>query len=178
MTDCTDMDLDGLSGRLYELWASGFARRWHMNPAMSQFEDFNCAHQGRCAVLVMTLFPDHSIGLLRAAITHDAPEVRVGDLSRDLKDCGGEVVEQHAALEFRVLAAMGFAQDLSVLDRARLKLVDRLDAYLFVQLRHPVEAKRNGWPLARDWLCWQSRCLDCEAAMSDLLHASLMGDFR
>jgi|TARA_R110002049_G_scaffold45609_9_gene133008 hypothetical protein len=177
MTAAADMGLDGLDGRLFALWMSGFARRWHMNPAMSHIEDFNCGHQGRCAMLVITLFPDHSVELLRAAVTHDAPEVRVGDLSKDMKKCGGEAVEAHAALERRVLTAMGFAEALSSFDRKRLKLVDRLDAFLFVQVRHPAEAGRNGWPEDRAWLVSQSVLLGCGAEVAGALDAALLGDF-
>ncbi len=177
MTGATDMGLDGLDGRLFALWMSGFARRWHMNPAMSHIEDFNCSHQGRCALLVIALFPDHTVELLRAAVTHDAPEVRVGDLSKDLKKCGGEAVDAHAALERRVLGAMGFAEDLSHLDKRRLKLVDRLDAFLFVQVRHPAEAGRNGWPEDRAWLLSESCLLGCSDVVSSTLAAAFAGDF-
>lgn len=178
MTVATGMGLGGLDGRLYALWMSGFARRWHMNPAMSHIEDFNYGHQGRCAMLVIALFPDHSISLLRAAVTHDAPEVRVGDLSKDMKECGGEAVEAHAILERRVLGAMGFAEDLSCFDEKRLKLVDRLDAFLFVQVRYPAEVQRNGWPEDRAWLLSQSKLLGCADVVSATLQAALVGDFR
>lgn len=177
MTEPADMGLDGLDGRLYALWATGFTRRWHMNPAMSRFDDYICGHQGRCAQLVILLFPDHSIELLRAAVTHDAGESRVGDLSRPFKDCGGDLVTLHAALEAKVLKAMGFAQDLSTMNTLRLVLVDHLDAFLFVQLHHPAEADRNGWPEARQSILYAAQLCDCEAAVSDILNASQSGDF-
>lgn len=177
MTSATDMGLDGLDGRLFALWASGFTRRWHMNAAMSCFDDYICGHQGRCAQLVISLYPDHSIELLRAAATHDAGESRVGDLSRPFKECGGDLVALHAALEARVLAAMGFAEDLSRFDVKRLQLVDYLDAFLFVQLRNPAEAGRNGWPEARAWLLWQSEILQCSDEVCLMLAASAVGDF-
>lgn len=177
MTAAVDMGLDGLDGRLFALWASGFTRRWHMNAAMACFDDYICGHQGRCALLVISIYPDHTIELLRAAVTHDAGESRVGDLSRPFKECGGDLVALHAALEYRVLAAMGFAEDLSRLDALRMQFVDYLDAFLFVQLRHPAEAKRNGWPEAHDWLLDQSEYLGCQSAVSSMLADSLLGDF-
>lgn len=177
MTAAADMGLDGLDGRLFALWASGFTRRWHMNAAMSCFDDYICGHQGRCAQLVISLYPDHTIELLRAAATHDAAESRVGDLSRPFKECGGDLVKLHAALESKVLAAMGLAQDLSLFDALRLQLVDYLDAFLFVQLRHPAEAGRNGWPEARAWLMDQSRLMGCGDAVAAVLYDSAVGDF-
>ena len=171
------MGLDGLDDRLFALWATGFTRRWHMNPAMSCFDDYVCSHQGRCAQLVISLFPDHSIELLRAAITHDAGESRVGDLARPFKECGGDLVVLHAALEAKVLRAMGFAEGLSPQDAHRLHLVDCLDAFLFVQLRHPAEVERNGWPEVRDWLLIQLQLLDRFEVVTDMLRASAAGDF-
>lgn len=172
------MGLAGLDRRLFALWASGFTRRWHMNPAMSCFDDYVCGHQGRCGQLVVSLWPDHSIGLLRAAVTHDAAESRVGDWSRPFKECGGDLVALHAALERAVLAAMGFAQDLTRCDAQRLQLVDYLDAFLFVQLRHPAEAARNGWPEAQAWLLVRAAELGCAAQVRGILTASAGGDFR
>lgn len=176
-TDIFDDNLDGLSERLFAVWSSGFVRRWHMNPAMSCFDDYICGHQGRCGQLVISLYPDHNADLLRAAVTHDFGESRVGDLSRPFKECGGDLVAQHAALESRVLTAMGFNKKLSRFDSMRLQLVDYLDAFLFVQLRHPAEAGRNGWPEARDWLVSQSDLLGCGDAVANLLKASSAGDF-
>lgn len=177
MTSHTDMGLEGLGDRLYALWATGFTRRWHMNPAMSCFDDYNCGHQGRCAQMVITLFPDHSIQLLRAAVTHDAAESRVGDLARPFKDCGGDLVAAHAELEGQVLRAMGFAEPLTLDEANCLQLIDYLDAFLFVQLRNPLEANRNGWPAAREWLLWQSHDLGCRDAVAAILDASQAGDF-
>jgi hypothetical protein len=173
-----DKNLDGLSGRLFALWTSGFTRRWHMNPAMSCFDDYNCSHQGRCAQLVISLFPDHSLALLRAAVTQDAPECRVGDLSRDMKDAGGSLVALHRAYEARVLFAMGFNQSLTLFDAKRLKLVDYLDAFLFVQLRHPAEVNRNGWPESRNVILSEAELLGCFESVNSMLKASAAGDFR
>lgn len=165
-----------LSARHYALWASGFTRRWHMNAAMSCFDDYNCGHQGRAAMLVIVLFPDHSHALLRAAVTHDAPESQVGDLARPFKECGGDVVVAHAALEAQILKLMGFDQGLSHDDAARLKLVDYLDAYLFVQLRNPLEVTRNGWPEALIWLVDQAKRLGVDSEVLEILDASDLGD--
>lgn len=160
----------------FQKWMSGFARRWHMNPMMSRHDDLVCAHQGRCGQLVIMLWPDHSIELLRAAVTHDAAEIMVGDLSGPFKASGEEVVQKHAQLEDSVLRAMGFAQDLTDLDRERLRFVDQLDAYLFVQLHCPQEVTRNGWTKVGDWLLESAKALGVGAVISDMLGDALMGD--
>ncbi|PIE15159.1 MAG: hypothetical protein CSA68_07355 [Rhodobacterales bacterium] len=150
------------------MWASGFTRRWHMNAALSGVDDFNCAHQGWCAMLVIALFPNHSIELLRAAVTHDAAEFVVGDLSQTFKAVGGGLVDDHAALEGDVLRQMGLACDLSEFEQRCLKLIDRLDAVLFVQLRAPQEARRNGWPEVQDWCLAEADQLGCGVAVAGL----------
>lgn len=154
--------------RPYHLWASGFTRRWHMNAALSWLDDYDCAHQGRCAMLVMALFPDHSPSLLRAAVTHDAAEFMVGDLSAPFKRAGGKVAQDHGALEAEVLAAMGLDFDLSKFERRCLKLVDRIDGLLFVMLRAPHEAQRDGWPGVRDWCVVEAVSLGCGDAVTGL----------
>lgn len=131
---------------LWALWSSGFVRRWHMNPALSWLDDYTCAHQGRCGLLVIALFPDHSINLLRAAITHDAAEVHVGDLGAPFKASGRNLVAHHAAFEEVCLRDMGLGFSLTPEEQDRLKLVDRLDAYLFVLLRGGAHAFCDGWP--------------------------------
>ncbi|MEJ6397028.1 hypothetical protein [Yoonia sp. 208BN28-4] len=126
-------------------WRACFVRRWHQNPEMSAEDDLICAHQGRCAVLVMALFPDHSAALLRAAIVHDLGESAVGDIAAPSKDRKPVWLMAHAQAEVAALADLGFRVDLDDLDAARLKLVDRLDAYLFAALRRPHLTARDGW---------------------------------
>ena len=154
---------------LWSLWCSGFTRRWHMNPALSWADDYICAHQGRCGMLVIALFPDHSLNLLRAAITHDAAESRVGDLSRLFKDAGGAVAAAHAALEAECLRDMGLDWDLTPLDQKRLKLVDVLDAQLFCILRAGPEAFSPEWLTALNGLYDKAHRLGVRARVVELV---------
>jgi len=161
--------------RPYHLWASGFTRRWHMNAALSRVDDLVCAHQGRCAVLVMALFPWHSLALLRAAVTHDAAEFVVGDLSAPFKKRGGGLVGDHAEIEAEMLAGMGLAQVLDATQIRYLKLVDRIDSCLFVDLYAPHEARRNGWPELKNWCVQEAFNLECGNAVSGLFWDSEAG---
>ena len=133
-----------------DIWRGAFTRRWHMNPDLSHLDDPICGHQGRCALLVLLLFPDASRDLLRAAVTHDQAEAVVGDLAMPFKQRGGDLVAAHAALEAAQLAQMGLAVDLDRLDAFRLTLVDRLDCYLFAALRVPHVLARADWIAAGD----------------------------
>lgn len=141
------------------VWNAGFVRRWHQNPALSWLDDYDAAHQGRCAALVIALWPDHSHDLLKAAITHDMGELIVGDLSTDTKSADGALPKVHAHAEWSALEKMGLRIDLSLLDRRRLKLVDRLDAYLLVCLRAPWVLRGMDWELARESLILEAGAL-------------------
>lgn len=144
-----------------DLWRASFTRRWHMHPDMSNTDDLICAHQGRCAILVLILFPDASPDLLKAAVTHDMGEYAVGDLAAPFKAVGGDLIAQHRDLEDVVRDRMGFGVALSEADRTRLGLVDRLDAYLFVALRQPHLLATSVWKSA-----WHS--LDFDACRSEV----------
>jgi hypothetical protein len=158
-------------------WASGFVRRWHVNAVMSRYDDYVCAHQGRCGQLVIDIFPDHSLNLLRAAVTHDMGEFVVGDLPAPFKRVGGAVVQQHAEIECRVRRAYQVDFGLTDDDERRLKFIDGLDAYLFVCLREPREITRSGWPNVRLWLERVAHELGVSAVLSELMHDAGAVDF-
>ncbi|MCF7700537.1 hypothetical protein [Loktanella sp. M215] len=132
-----------------DIWRGSFTRRWHTHPDLAVHDDPICGHQGRCALLVIVLWPDHSSELLRAAVTHDMGEFRVGDLPAWLKEEAGDLIEDHAAAEHRALAAMGLLVPLDDDDRVRLHLVDKLDAYLFARHRVPHVVNHPAWRAAR-----------------------------
>lgn len=138
----------------YHPTRAGNVRRWHSNPDLSHIHDTNDAHQGRCGVLVMTLWPDHSHMLLKAAITHDLGECVTGDMNGQIKHENPDLAEMLAQIERRYLAKWGFDFDLTDTDARRLYLVDKLDAYLVVKSRAP-------WVLIRaDWKQSYSRILN------------------
>lgn len=171
-------DFSAALSRPLHVWASGFTRRWHMNAVMSRFDDFNCGHQGRCATLVISLFPDFSRELLAAAVTHDSAEFVVGDLSEPFKATGGDLVDGHALLETDIRTQMGLGFTLSEENQRRLKLVDRLDAYLFVQLNAPHEARRNGWPEVQAWCMLEAHKLGCDVKVAGLVWDSEAGAYE
>lgn len=131
-------------------WRAGFVRRWHSNPDMSDLHDENAAHQGRCAILALKLFPSCSYELLRACVTHDAAEWFVGDIAYTRRDREFAVALDKA--EASALRDMGLWYSLDSGDQRRLKFVDRLDAYLFALHRRPNVLTGDGWPEQHDWL--------------------------
>jgi hypothetical protein len=131
-------------------WRGGFVRRWHSNPDMADLIDEIAAHQGRCAILALKLFPDCSRYLLEACVTHDAAEWYVGDIAYTRMDRTFAAALDKA--EALALSDMGLGLVLTPDDRRRLKLIDRLDAYLFAKHRRPHVLTGDGWPEQREWL--------------------------
>ena len=61
----------------------------------------------------------------------------------------GEALDR---IEEASLRAMGMAYSLSATDAKRLKYLDRLDAYLWVNHTRPDILSGDGWPEALAWL--------------------------
>lgn len=142
---------------ILDLWLSGETRRWHCNPVVARIGQNLADHQGRCAQLAWALWPDASLELIWAALHHDVGEYRAGDLSADFKrQADAEVIRAHAAIEAQALASIcGRPMPaLSALDGQRLKLVDRLDALMFVCVNAPHEYARSGsgWSESEAWI--------------------------
>lgn len=128
------------------IWRDSFVRRWHTSPDMSHTTDFNCSHQGRVALLVLSLFPDAGIDLLRAAITHDQGEAGVGDVAFPVKQKNPKLAKQLDDMEADHIAMRGLPPiNLSAPDERRLKLCDRLDAVLWMLKCSPAIASQKGW---------------------------------
>lgn len=127
-------------------WRASFTRRWHTNPDLCDTLDYDCAHQGRVALLVLSLFPDASRNLLAHAITHDQGEAGIGDISYDAKRRVPTLAEIAAEEEAREIKEQGFA--LSALgdkEKRILKLCDHLDAWLWMMRHARHLAKRLDW---------------------------------
>lgn len=134
-------------------WLATFTRRWHANPALCHTIDPVAAHSGRMGVLALHLFgATASRDLLVACLTHDLGESKAGDTPYPAKrdQALGEALDR---LEATALADMGMLFDLnSPLDQRRLKYLDRLDAYLWVQHHAPHALEGDGWPEQLAWL--------------------------
>lgn len=128
------------------VWRDSFTRRWHTNPDMSHTTDFNCAHQGRVALLALCLFPDAGLDLLRAAITHDQGEAGVGDVAFPVKQKHPEFSKHLDEMEAAHAEGRGLAPiSLSELDTKKLKMCDRMDAVLWVLKCNPALSKTPQW---------------------------------
>lgn len=147
------MDDDNLTGcSASRIYAAGKVRRWHANPALAHVEQTIADHVGGCIRLLLMLHPLPPFRLIRAVAHHDDGERWVGDLPYDFKRAHPAEASAHATAESAALAGVLGYDPFDTLLPAEmlwLKLVDRLEAYAHVAMRHPAELQRNGWPSAR-----------------------------
>ena len=130
----------------HRAWRASFTRRWHTNPDLCDTLDYDCGHQGRVALLILSIFPDASRTLLAHAITHDQGEAAVGDISYDAKRKHAELAEILDGAEDTEIEAQGFfIAPLTQREHRMLKLCDHLDAWLWMMRHARHLAKREDW---------------------------------
>ena len=133
---------------LSEIFNAGRVRRWHSNPDMSWTDDYNDAHQGRVARILLALHPEPSALLLAAALTHDDGELEAGDMNRNVKNANHELREMVRDLEnqgrIKIWGAIP-ETFLSDKDKKWLHLADRIDGQMWMLHKNPNLMKRNDW---------------------------------
>ena len=126
---------------IQRIFYAGLTTRWHTNPHLAQTCDRLDGHQGRVARLILALFPDASRDLLIAALTHDDGESVTGDIPATT----GKTAEQMGAeaLARGEIWGLGF-QLLARYERERLRLADKLDAYMWAEHHAPAVVLDGG----------------------------------
>jgi hypothetical protein len=142
-----------------DLWlALNSVHRWHTNPHLSRMAQTNAQHSGSMAALALALWPDCSRDLLKACILHDAPEAATGDMPWGAKrDPIIKAAMRHA--EDQAAFANGWTCWTDEIDTARLKFLDLLEAYRFVQLHAPHILTDGYWVGAVFWLRTEAKKL-------------------
>lgn len=148
-----------------EIFNAGRVRRWHTNPEMSWTEDYNDAHQGRVARILMALHPEPSLGLICAALTHDDGEFGPGDMSRDAKERWPELREMVSSAEDETVMklwniAAPVSDNISPSDYEWLKFADNLDAYMWSQHKNRPITRFSDWRKHREALFKFARSKD------------------
>jgi len=131
-----------------KLWLSGRVMRWHTHPRMAGTGDRLDGHHARVAQIILQFHHDPSVDLLRAALTHDAGEMDVGDIPSGMKRDMPDVAERLARVEAVSRDTIaGTFPDLSESGQTWLRWADRLDAYLFAQ-HNGEDMQSKEWRLA------------------------------
>ena len=132
-------------------WLATFVTRWHSGesaPWLAQTRDYIGGHQGRMGVLALTVWPDCTRELLVACLCHDLGEYGACDAPVGAK-ADPTLRAALERLEEAALARLRLSFGLSVLDTARLRFLDRWDAFLWAQHHAPQIIHRADWQAHR-----------------------------
>ena len=149
------------------LFNAGRVRRWHSNPDMSWTDDYNDAHQGRVARLILFLNPKPSVFLLAEALTHDDGELRAGDMTRDTKNANPELRAMVRQVEkkgrFEIWGNIDDINErLTPTEIKWLELCDKLDAHCWMLHKNPSLRKLSDWVKERSKILLIAEELGCE----------------
>jgi len=154
---------------LAAVFASGRVRRWHTNLDLSCTEDYNDAHQGRVARIILALHPDPSAGLICAALTHDDGERGPGDLSTDAKKNPELRAIVEAEERKTAVKTWGKIWWLESDEQKWLKFADRLDAYMWAKHKAPWVLVQDTWVKHRRELLDSVESLGCTAKIKGII---------
>lgn len=133
------------------IFASGRVRRWHTNVDLSHTDDFNDAHQGRVARIILALHPFPSYALVIAALTHDDGERGPGDLSSDTKRKNPELraivkaEERKTHSETWQGSVVKRTKILTEKETEWLKFADKLDAFMWARHKCVKVLNQSDW---------------------------------
>lgn len=119
--------------RVWVAFAAGQVMRWHTKGHTSRPQDV-AQHSHGVAMWIALLHPEPSVALLKAAIMHDLPEVRTGDVPRYVKAATPEIrgildkTEAAMALQYGYQTEEGLTDD----EVKWLHACDLFDAWLFL----------------------------------------------
>jgi hypothetical protein len=135
-----------------EIWNSD-VNRWHASRchALRNSGDTTDAHAARCCRLLLALKPDASANLIAAMLHHDVAERVTGDNPWGAKLASEDLRSVLVFLECRENARLGISRWFEALTPVGfdwIKLVDRMDAYLWCQMVAPGEFARHDWRLS------------------------------
>jgi 5'-deoxynucleotidase YfbR-like HD superfamily hydrolase len=128
-----------------DIWNSDVTR-WHASRchALRNSGDTTDAHAARCCRLLLALKPDASANLLAACLHHDVPERVTGDVPWGAKQ-DATLRDTLVRLDIGETMRIGLAEPRTQEEHDWIKLVDRLDAYLWCQMIAPAELATQDW---------------------------------
>lgn len=152
------------------LWASGI-NRWHASRNIRLRNSGDCTdrHALRCCRLLRALHPKPSADLICAVMDHDVPEMVTGDVPWGAKQHNHVLRDALHSAEAQVNAEYDLVTPGSFYDAAWVKLVDRLDAWLWAQAIAPAELALPDWQDAKEHIRSIAHTIDGEGLANRVL---------
>lgn len=148
---------------LLTIWRAGRTRRWHVNHRLSETHDYLDGHHARVARMILALHKSPSMALIRAALTHDDGESVTGDIPAPFKaSLASPILAGLESWERDVRIRMWGGDpepDLTKTDQLWIKLMDRLDAYLWAG-HHGQDMTKDGWNETRSDIVYMALCVE------------------
>lgn len=155
---------------LNKIWKSLIVRRWHTNAEMSYTVDCTGGHSARMCLLAYKLRPDVvNKDFLMACLSHDMGEFKVGDIPYTFKVKYPEAWERIEKIEEYEVNQAGISFSINVVQILLLKLVDRLDSYLWVKLHRPDLVETDEWQAARKDMLGVAQSLGCQKGLMEAI---------
>lgn len=125
----------------------GDVARWHSHPdsRLRLSGDTINGHQQRCVELLLRIYPNASQHLIEAVRYHDEAERWLGDMPYMAKHNFPELADAIRVAEYDVMKKHNIPQPDSTFEKSMLKIVDRLDAYIWMLMHAPDLAERTEW---------------------------------
>lgn len=157
-------------------WRASFTRRWHPNYDLCDTLDYDAGHQGRVALLILSLRPRASRTLLAWAIIHDQGEAAAGDVSSIAKQDDPILCARLSMIENAEIRAQGFnLPDLTPAEATLLKLCDRLDSWLWMMRHKRSLFARADWQEALGQIEALAKRANLQEEVSAIIDAEVAG---
>jgi 5'-deoxynucleotidase YfbR-like HD superfamily hydrolase len=157
---------------ILEIWNSD-VNRWHASRchALRNSGDTTDAHAARCCRLLLALKPDASANLIAATLHHDVAERVTGDTPMGAKR-DATLRDTLVRLEIAETMRLRLSEAVTAEEADWIKLVDRLDAYLWCAMVAPAELRRDDWADAYCDILDRAKLLDVYDAVFMALHGA------
>lgn len=157
----------------YTIYRSGFGQRYAMgaaSPELAWAGQTLGHHQWGVAALLLALFPDTHRDTIVEALFHDSGEPGAADVPYDSKARFPNLAEAAGAAELLSRRAIGAPDtNLTGMERERLDLCDRLEAYLFAGIRAPHLLERADWKVMRSEMIGSAARLGVEDKVREMV---------
>jgi hypothetical protein len=152
-----------------DIWNSDVAR-WHASRchALRHSGDTTDAHAARCCRLLLALKPDASANLIAATLHHDVAERVTGDVPFGAKQ-DATLRDTLVRLEVNENMRLQLREAVTLDEWHWIKLVDRLDAYLWAQMVAPAELAKQDWRNAWADILGRAEWLNVRQQVADLI---------